>query len=411
MRLWISCLSLLLSTTSIAVAATPTSGGQSGETGAAPYPVFVAGQGDRQLARQLVPGPASSSYAATSEASREATSQLAQSRTLYLNRNGAQLQPSSVNDARLQKSTIASKSVTLPAWAASPTVWNDTVQCLRDLFAPFAVKIVTEEPGNVPHLEAIFGGSATLLGLPRGVVGISPFNSTCTTIENSIVFVFTDELPANAHIVCEVMAQEIAHSYGLDHELLASDPMTYLPYKGKRAFQNETASCGEKEARPCGINGSTCRAQQNSVQLLSERLGVADPKLPTGELTAPADGERVGRDFDIDVTASDNIAVSSVEFFVDDVSIGTRTAAPYTLAAEGITAGAHTIAAIVTDQARNLVRTSAVSVTVEADSSGGCNASRQDAGSSTRPSTRSGATSLGLLGLALVTIGARRWRR
>lgn len=398
----LSSLSLLLASTSAAVAATPTSSEASASSGAS-YPVFVAGQGDRQLARQLVPEAGPSSNVAAGSA---AASPLALSRTIYLNRDGAQLQPSSANDARQQRSTIASKNVTIPAWTATPALWSDTVQCVRDLFAPFAVKVVTEDPGNVPHLEAIFGGSATLLGLARGIVGISPFNSTCTTIENSIVFVFTDDLPANARTVCEVMAQEIAHSYGLDHELLASDPMTYLPYKGNRWFQDELASCGEKEARPCGINGSTCRAQQNSVQLLSERLGVADPQLPTGQLRSPANGELVGSDFDIDVTASDNIAVSSVEFFVDDVAIGTRTSAPYSLTAEGVAAGAHTISAVVTDQAHNVARTSAVSVTVEADSSGGCNASATSSGSG----AASGMPSLGILGLALVAFGRRRRR-
>lgn len=406
MRLWLSCLTLL-STTSVAVAATPTSGTSapsSSELGDASYQVFASGEGDRQLARQLVPEDRarSSSYAAASAAA----SPLAQSRTIYLNHDGVQLLPAYVNDSRLQKSTIANQSVLIPPWTATPAVWNDTVQCLRDLFAPFAVKIVTEDPGNVPHIEAVFGGSGTLLGLPKGIVGISPFNSTCTTIENSIVFTFTDDLPANARTVCEVMAQEIAHSYGLDHEMLASDPMSYLPYKGNRWFQDETAACGEKAARPCGINGSTCRAQQNSVQLLGERLGVADPQLPTGELMSPANGELVGSDFDIDVSASDNIGVASVEFFIDDVSIGTRTSAPYTLTAEGIANGAHTVTAVVTDQARNVMSTSPVSVTVEAASSGGCNASGEGAGSG----GRSGATSLGLLGLALVTIGARRRR-
>lgn len=391
MRTWSPGLALLLATTS-AVAAAPLASDTGAAAGSSsPYQVFLAGQGERVTARQLV--PEAPTYAA-------ATSTLAQSRIIYLNRTGAALQPSSINDARLDKSTIASKNVTIPAWQASDALWNDTVQCVRDLFAPFAVKIVTADPGNVPHLQAIFGGSATLLGLTKGIVGISPFNSSCTTIENSIVFTFTDDLPANARTVCEVMAQEIAHSYGLDHELLASDPMTYLPYKGNRWFQDQTAACGEKEARPCGINGSTCRAQQNSVQLLRERLGVADPQSPTGALMAPAEGELVGSDFDIDVSASDNIAVSSVEFFVDDVSVGSKLEPPYSITAEGIAAGAHTVTAVITDQARNVTRTSAVSITVEPSDSSGCSAGGTGA---------SGLPALGLLGLVLGWRRRRAW--
>lgn len=395
MRTWIAGLALLSATTSVAVAATPTSTDEVNASGSS-YPVFTAGGGDRITARQWVPETAQQSFA---ERGSDAASQLAQSRVIYLNHTGAQLQPASSNDARQNKSTIASKNVTIPAWQVSDAMWKDTVQCVRDVFAPFAVKIVTDDPGNVPHIQAIFGGSGTMLGLAKGVVGISPFNSTCTTIENSIVFTFTDDLPANARTVCEVMAQEIAHSYGLDHELLASDPMTYLPYKGNRWFQDQTAACGEKEARPCGINGSTCRAQQNSVQLLRERLGVADPTGPTGSVMAPAEGELVSSDFDISVNADDNIAVSSVEFFVDDVSIGSALSAPYNFTAENIAAGPHTITAVVTDQARNITRTSSVTVTVEAEESGGC---------STTTSSGTGLSALGLVGLALLLQRRRR---
>jgi uncharacterized protein (TIGR03382 family) len=83
------------------------------------------------------------------------------------------------------------------------------------------------------------------------------------------------------------MAQEIAHSYGLDHQMLPSDPMTYLDYDGDRTFQDQAAACGEFEARPCGIAGNICRAQQNSVLLLEQRLGrrgntSGAPEDPTG---------------------------------------------------------------------------------------------------------------------------------
>lgn len=55
--------------------------------------------------------------------------------------------------------------------------------------------------------------------------------------------------------------------------MLPSDPMTYLDYLGERTFQDELAPCGEYEDRKCGVNGTTCRQRQNSVQLLRQRLG------------------------------------------------------------------------------------------------------------------------------------------
>ena len=115
---------------------------------------------------------------------------------------------------------------------------------------------------------------------------MSPFTTDCSTIERSIVFTFTDVLPDDSRVMCEVMAQEIAHSFGLDHQLLASDPMTYLDYAGDRSFKDEMAVCGEFEGRDCGINGSVCRDGQNSVAVLSSRLGKrgaedALPEVPT----------------------------------------------------------------------------------------------------------------------------------
>src|SRR5207237_5849116 len=99
-------------------------------------------------------------------------------------------------------------------------------------------QVTDRDPGNTPHIEAVFGGSPQDLGMPSSVGGVSPFSASCGVIEGSIVFAFTNVLSTSPQRICEVMAQEIAHSYGLDHELLASDPMTYLGYQGNRAFQD-----------------------------------------------------------------------------------------------------------------------------------------------------------------------------
>jgi hypothetical protein len=172
-------------------------------------------------------------------------------------------------------------------WDIDDETWDETVDCVKDLYARFDVTVTDLDPGNVPHIEAVFGGHPFDVGLPENVAGVSPFRTDCGTIENSVVFTFTDVLPDDARLMCEVMAQEIAHSYGLDHEMLASDPMTYLDYDGERTFQDVMAPCGEFGNRVCGIEGSVCRQRQNSVQLLESRLGrrgnpSGAPSDPTG---------------------------------------------------------------------------------------------------------------------------------
>jgi hypothetical protein len=198
---------------------------------------------------------------------------IAQSRTIYLNHTGALLRPGDT-DARTNNSSIISETTQFPAWNTDEKTWAETVACFQELWSPFGVQVVDQDPGDVPHIEALFGGTPQVIGLPPHILGVSPFTEDCSIIENSIVFEFTEEAHGiTSRQACEIMAQEVAHSYGLDHELLPSDPMTYLPYDGDRAFQDKPVPCGEFTARPCGFAATPCRSSQDSAQLLLERLG------------------------------------------------------------------------------------------------------------------------------------------
>jgi hypothetical protein len=286
-----------------------------------------------------------------------ATTAFAQSRILYLNRKGVTLRPGA-NDSRVQHSTLVASPTTIAPWKVSDAQWATTLSCFRQIWAPFQVTVVETDPGNVPHIEAVFGGSPQQLGLPGNVGGVSPFTSNCGIIENSVVFAFTENLPPTGRTACEVMAQEVAHSFGLDHELLAADPMTYLSYTGNRAFQDKTASCGESKARPCGINGSVCRANQNSVALLTAALGKADPTAPVLAITAPADGATVDAGFTVSADATDNVAVTSVELTIDGTTVATLTAPPYTFTAPSeLPDGTHTVEVQATDGSHVVTQT------------------------------------------------------
>ena len=233
--------------------------------------VGTASANGRVFARQVLPATGTSAPTAR-----------AGSRVIYLNRDGAVLRPGDTNDASSQTSTIVRQPTSINGWDIDDATWADTVACVRDIYRPFDVTVTDEDPGDAPHLEALFGGHPHDVGLPDNVAGVSPFTTDCAVIDSSIVFTFTDVMPDNARTMCEVMAQEIAHSYGLDHEMLASDPMTYLDYAGDRTFQNQMAPCGENGNRLCGINGNMCRQKQNSVALLTERLGARSGSTPPG---------------------------------------------------------------------------------------------------------------------------------
>lgn len=237
---------------------------------ARPYELVATAPGPRGLvfARQVLP------------AQPHATER-AQSRVIYLNHNGVLVRPGDNNSAQ-QVSSIVTEPTLTNGWDVDDDTWSQTVDCVTQLYAPFDVTVTDQDPGAVPHIEAVIGGHPNDIGLDDNVAGISPFTTDCSIIENSIVFTFPDILPDDPRAVCEVMAQEIAHSFGLDHEMLASDPMTYLDYDGDRSFKDKMVSCGEFADRACGINGNTCRDRQSSVQLLTQRLGASGATGATG---------------------------------------------------------------------------------------------------------------------------------
>jgi uncharacterized protein (TIGR03382 family) len=328
------------------------------------------GDGPRSL-RQVVPATL-------------AASGLAKSRTIYLNRHGAMLTPGQ-NNSQSNTSTIVPRAVQVPGWSASAADWAATVACMKDMWSRFDVAITEDDPGATPHIEAVFTQSPADVGITAYIGGVSPFTTNCSVIESSIVFAFTDNLPRRPQVICEIMSQEIAHSYGLDHELLASDPMTYLSYAGARRFQDRDAACGETTARPCGVAGNTCRATQNSVQLLLARLGAADRDNdpPSIGITAPAASATLEPGFEITAVASDNVAVASVAFYLDDVLVATRTEPPYQLATDpALEPGKHTVLVEATDRDGNsAVEEREITVDVGADPFGlGCATSRHPPG-------------------------------
>ena len=355
-----------------------------------------------QFARVIVPARTS------------ASSVLAQSKTIYLNHSGVTLHPGD-DDSRTNASSIVNTQVTVPAWNTSAANWAATVSCFKAMFSRWDVTITDVNPGNVPHIEAVFGGSPQQVGMPNGVGGVSPFTQDCGIIENSVVFTFTSVLPQDAQTICEIMAQEVAHSYGLDHELLASDPMTYLNYNGNRTFHDQLVSCGENSPRNCGIGGSTCRVKQNSVALLTERLGVVDAIAPTMGITSPQDGDSVLAGFEVTATATDNSVVTMATLSIDGVvATATPGAGPYTFTTDSALAlGPHTIKVEASDGHNVKAQTITVMVVANDGSgsgSGGGGGGGDDGGTGTSGGCSTSGGSGLAVGLLMLAVGFRRRR-
>lgn len=280
----------------------------------------------------------------------------AQSRVIYLNKNGAILRPG-VNDSYKQTSSIVTQQAVIAPWEVSDAKWRATVACMHEMWARFDVTVTETDPRETPHIEALFGGSPADINRPSNVAGIAPFAIDCGVIENAIVFTFTDNLPNDPELVCEIMSQEIGHAYGLDHELLAADPMSYLPYSGRRSFQNTAAACGEKTERPCGLGTTACRATQNSQQLLLSRLGAAgsDGVAPSVVIMSPAVNEHVAPGFTVQTVVADDVGVTAVALYVDGTKTEQRASGPFDFTTDPTLApGVHSIMVEARDANENI---------------------------------------------------------
>lgn len=88
---------------------------------------------------------------------------------------------------------------------------------------------------------------------------------------------------------------------------------------------------------------------------------------PTASITSPAAGATVGNTINIDADASDDCAVTKVEFYVDGVLLGFDATAPYSIAwnTHNATNGSHDLTTIAYDAAGNTGTSTVVNVTVD----------------------------------------------
>jgi hypothetical protein len=156
----------------------------------------------------------------------------------------------------------------LPPYPYDQVSFDALVACMREVWQPYNVEIVTTDPTPAAHQELMLSTTPSVAGFSPGVAGVSPF--TCGTIPNAITFLFAAAHPDDTDELCHTAAMELAHSFGLDHEVQCSDPMTYLSGCGRKRFTDIDAPCGEFGPRSCTCGG----AAQNSHRFLQGAVGV-----------------------------------------------------------------------------------------------------------------------------------------
>ncbi len=248
------------------------------------------------------------------------------SNIIFLNRcaGGCILTPG-FNDSRSNSSSIVGQTVSVTEWNKGDEQWRDLVGCVTALFDPFDFVVTDVDPGNEPHFEAIVAGVAAEIGMNPNVGGVAPF--TCGIINNAITFSFANSTYYANGIksICETVGQEVAHGFGLEHQMLCTDPMTYLDDCGLKWFQDENATCGEYDPRSCDCGGNS----QNSHAELLNHFGAGEPG-PDLQFVRPVANSNVNPGFIIEVSGSDYYyGVHDLEVFIDGESIGSSSVPPF----------------------------------------------------------------------------------
>lgn len=125
----------------------------------------------------------------------------------------------------------------------------------------------------------------------------------------------------------------------------------------------QSAATGAWTVQVSGAN--VPQGPQPFALVINGAFGTVTDNPPTVSITAPANGATVSGSQSVTANASDDFGVSQVEFFVDSVSIGVDTTAPYQVNWNTTTAsnGSHTLTATARDT-NNQTTSTSINVTV-----------------------------------------------
>ena len=271
--------------------------------------------------------------------------------TLFLNKceGGCMVKPG-VDNASTDTSELTATAALLPEFAWQAGEWEAIVRCVKEVYSPYNVVVTDTRPAGEVYNEVIVAGGASDLG-EFSSCGVAFVNNDCSPRTNAVSFAFVDGAVAgdsgcyrgytmeedgnSVFAMCWIIAQESAHTYGLDHafgtfdsgQSTCNDPMTYSgACGGQKFFRNDFAACNGNDGKKkpgCGP-ADTCATRQNAHLKLLDVLGPGTPitAKPVAMVTAPAAGTTVAAGASVVATASAQRGVARVELWINGYKWG-----------------------------------------------------------------------------------------
>jgi hypothetical protein len=205
-------------------------------------------------------------------------------RVIYLHRGPLALTGGADASHHNRSSVVFSsglKDVAMPGFSGPDRTWREVVRCVRTQFAPFAVEVTDVRPEKPGYALVAIGGSPNDLKVDnQRITGLAPFSGG--VVPDPVVFAFSKAMRNRVRAICETVAMEVAHAYGLDHTRHCPDVMSYGGDCGAKTFVDRDAACGERADRVCASG----QPIQNSFKMMEAVLGLRE-KMATRAAEAP----------------------------------------------------------------------------------------------------------------------------
>ena len=314
-------------------------------------------------------GAANGSHTVTAKAYDAAGNNASASATVTV--SNADTTPPTVSVSTPANGSTVSGTVSVQA-TASDNVGVSTVEFLvdgalrsSDASSPYSYSWDTTGASN---------GSHTVAARARDAAGNTATSSVTVTVSNSV----PDTTPPSVSITSPVDGSTVSATVSVAAS--ASDNVGV----SKVEFYVDGALKGTDTTSPYGYSWDTTAAGNGSHTLTAKAYDAAgntasasatvtvsnaDTTPPTVSLTNPANGATVAGTVSVAASASDNVGVAKVEFYVDGALKGTDTTSPYGYSWDttGSSNGSHTVLAKAYDAAGNTTSASATVTVSNAD--------------------------------------------